>query len=678
MPKKIPTFSSTYFQDFLDHYEKSKSSEKRNSKSDGVIYTPLKIVSFMLNNAFFWYLRDFIPNSSLHNNPSEIIDSIKETQKKILTKKLSKIKILDPSIGTGRFLVNAADFLFNLRKNLNPSIEDYDLKKKIIEKNIFGNEIDNESCTISKAKLLIWLYQNEREIFSKKEINMRDLDDFVANENISFHIFQSDYLLKDFMKNRFDLIIGNPPYVENKKIIDKKYKEELYNRFQSAYKLFDLSVLFIEKAIKLLDNKSICSFILPNKFLSAEYGWKIREFILNNCQVKNIVNLSSLNLFNGISTYPLILTVEKSLENESNYIILEDFNVNHSIGAEKSKIKISQSLIRRLPKLVIPIEGKPELVLSIYNTFKRMEDVIDELKVLYRPYGFLKYHKYLKYISEEKSSEKDLILLGTSNVGKYHILFDKAFRLAGKKYPVSYFSKSRSNKKKIGDLGERKLIYREIAKKLTFSFDPGIFTNLTGLYFIIIPSFSEIQLFSLLGILNSSLMDLIFKTLYATLQMSGKYMRINGVFIKRLPIPYKIPVSIGSLSKINQFLNQFKYDFEKINEKHSGLMIKKEILIKEILPFFKDLTDSLVLLFYLSKMKMEVDYPNLSNLLDSKYEIPDIYFKYFLTRFDLKRYDVYNLEEIMTNFEKIKNFYKFHRNKNDELTEMKNLQNTLI
>jgi hypothetical protein len=75
---------------------------------------------------------------------------------------------------------------------------------------------------------------------------------------------------------------------------------------------------------------------------------------------------------------------------------------------------------------------------------------------------------------------------------------------------------------------------------------------------------------------------------------------------------------------------------------------------------------------------MKVDYPNLSNLLDSKYEIPDIHFKYFLTRFDLKSYEVYNPDEIITNFEKIQNFYKFHRNKNDELTEMKNLQNILI
>ena len=154
-----------------------------------------------------------------------------------------------------------------------------------------------------------------------------------------------------------------------------------------------------------------------------------------------------------------------------------------------------------------------------------------------RPFGFIKWAENFKFMSKYKTSDKDLLLLGTGNVGKYFINFNKRIKIAKVDKEISYFSYQPAYKEVWSKLSSEKLVFRELSKELTFVYDPGIFANLTGLYFLKVPSFKTNDYFCLLSILNSDIINTAFNALYGTLHMSGGYLRYNGSFIKNLPMP---------------------------------------------------------------------------------------------------------------------------------------------
>ncbi|MHA1292969.1 MAG: Eco57I restriction-modification methylase domain-containing protein, partial [Promethearchaeota archaeon] len=516
-------------------------------------------------------------------------------------------KILDPSCGSGRFLILVAELLLKIIKLLRPELKEFDIKKNIIQNNLYGVDIDNYACMITKMRLIKWLYGDSNKFLQAKILNLKklnvikDLDKFLEELNVKLNVLNKDFLLeyKINKENVFDIIIGNPPYIENKKIKDLKYKKRIYKKYESAYKLFDLSIIFIEKSIELCkENCGYISFITTNKFLSADYGIKIRDIILKKTKIIEIYDVSSFQIFKNIASYPIIISLKKNgKENKKNKFIIKNYDIKENIRKNAPKLKyLTYDIITQIPGKSIPISGNIELISYLYSNYLPLSSVFKDIKIYYRPYGFLKWEKHFKNISKEKSSDKDLILLGTGNVGKYHIKFNERIKIAKQNLEISYFKFNPEFEKSWSEINSQKLIFREIAKNLTFVYDPGIFTNITGLYFLKIPSLNKNNLYSLLTIFNSKLMDTVFKTLFSSLHMSKNYLRFNGSFIKRLPITRKLPFILGLLGNILQFLSQFLYNIDSIKKSKYKDQVK-ELNIKRI--FFTKLTDSLVYLLFL-------------------------------------------------------------------------------
>ncbi|MFX1259009.1 MAG: hypothetical protein ACFFAN_14215, partial [Promethearchaeota archaeon] len=209
-----------------------------------------------------------------------------------------------------------------------------------------------------------------------------------------------------------------------------------------------------------------------------------------------------------------------------------------------------------------------------------------------------------------------------------------------------------------------------IAKDLTWVYDPGIYVNITGLYFVRIPSFGTNKLFCLLTIMNSKIMDLVFKTFFSTLHMSGGFLRFNGSFIRRLPMPNCFPESLSYLGKIIQFLSQLNY----LRKRNSELGFLKEIYVKDIekyLKFFKDLANSLVYLLYFKNLNQ--NYLLLDCLLKSKDYFPNIQFKYILPRFNTINFKTVRKEELKENLGKINNLFSKLAIQPKLIKEMKNI-----
>ncbi|MFX1530034.1 MAG: class I SAM-dependent DNA methyltransferase [Promethearchaeota archaeon] len=655
----------TYLNKVIKDFEREKLNSKANNRSIGVIYTPQSVVDYIVSNVFRLYFEGFFKNVKISNRNSFfkfLQQNLSENHylKDNFIKKLKSFKILDPACGSGRFIITAAKNLYQFYKILDSGLDDYEIKRRILQENLYGIEIEKSAYIITKLRLISWLFSGNvnHYNFPKDNIeclNLKEINQLINKIDIKFNLINLDFLL-EFESEKFDIIIGNPPYIENKKL-NTKYKSKLYERFRSAYKLFDLSVVFIEKSIELLKDNGYLSLILPNKFLSADYGIKIRKILIENLELKEIDDISSLSIFQKAATYPIIIYFKKCYPDDKIEIIIRKFDeLADLLSFNGSKlIKFHQKLINDLPSNVIPISDNIELVEFLCNNFETFKDTFKDLKIIYRPFGFLKYGKYFDNISERLHSDKDLLMIGTGNVGKYYIKYNNRIKIAKRDLEISYFKYNSTFKPIWQDLNHEKLIFREIAKELTCVYDPGIFTNITGLYFITIPSITTERLYCILTILNSKLLDIVFKTLFGSLHMAGGYLRFNGSFIKRLPLPRKFPLFLSQMGKILQLLSQLKYDFET-NEGYDNTYYNQIILY---LSFFKRLNNSLVNLLYLDKfyLNSNLDYYLLRDLLDLKIEPQYIPYKFLIPRFEGNNYRIFSLNELDSILTKIKILY---------------------
>jgi len=107
----------------------------------------------------------------------------------------------------------------------------------------------------------------------------------------------------------FDAILGNPPYVQQRK---SKGSTALFSRWYSVYSgTADLSIFFFEKAFNLLKENGQFAFINTNKFFNTEYGKLLRAY-LSKFRMNKIVNFELVPIFDEALVSSVILTMEKS------------------------------------------------------------------------------------------------------------------------------------------------------------------------------------------------------------------------------------------------------------------------------------------------------------------------------------------------------------------------------
>ncbi|MEG1751517.1 MAG: N-6 DNA methylase [Clostridia bacterium] len=116
-------------------------------------------------------------------------------------------------------------------------------------------------------------------------------------ENESTDWFDPDWMFG--IKNGFDIIIGNPPYLEarnsNFSDLEKdKLQEQLKNRYGKNFDLIprgsDLLIYFYELSLRLLKTNGINTFITQNSWLDTEYGSKFQQFLLKTTNILAIVD----------------------------------------------------------------------------------------------------------------------------------------------------------------------------------------------------------------------------------------------------------------------------------------------------------------------------------------------------------------------------------------------------
>ena len=285
--------------------------KKGKRKKDGIFYTPKYITKYIVENS----IENWLDNKRKELGEDKLpeltekdfnYDLYKRNYKKHIEfwtkyrEAVKNIKIVDPAYGSGAFLITAFEYLLNYNNYLNDKIFDLtgtkdlfsDTTKEILQNNIFGVDLNKKSVEITKLSL--WLKTADKnKTLATLENNIKCgnslIDDIEIAGELAFN-WEKEFP-QVFKNGGFDVVVGNPPYVftrDNFSELEKSYYIKEYR--SSTYKI-NTYILFMEKSFKLLKNKGYSSMIVPNSWLMMYSGKGIREYILENTKLLEIVNL---------------------------------------------------------------------------------------------------------------------------------------------------------------------------------------------------------------------------------------------------------------------------------------------------------------------------------------------------------------------------------------------------
>ena len=215
----------------------------------------------------------------------------------------------------------------------------------------------------------------------------------------------------------FDIVIGNPPYVllQNMNCSEdtKKYLETTYE--VSQYKI-DLYHLFYEKGIKLLKNNGILGYITPNTFLMNIHLSKLRNFILNETCIKQIV-LNNNEVFKAAKVDTLICILKKEPENSvriNNSIIVREMEENTNIiRNEITKQEIFANDENYLFNTNITNENS-FILRFISKDFLKLKEIA-------HPYFGIQTYDKKKFVSKIKIDDTYKPCVNGKNITPYHL-----------------------------------------------------------------------------------------------------------------------------------------------------------------------------------------------------------------------------------------------------------------
>jgi len=177
-----------------------------------------------------------------------------------------------------------------------------ELVDKIEEiKDKLRRELNNEFRKISEAKQLSQVF-NESKPFHW------------ALEFWHFYFDSTGNPLPESERGA-DVVLGNPPY-ERIQVLKKKspaYVSYLDSSgFRAATKNYDLAVIFVEKGVRLLKQNGEFGYIVTNKFIQADYGEGIRDYLSEGQLIRELVDFGDQQVFDDATTYTTLLFLKKT------------------------------------------------------------------------------------------------------------------------------------------------------------------------------------------------------------------------------------------------------------------------------------------------------------------------------------------------------------------------------
>ena len=245
-------------------------------------------------------------------------------------------------------------------------------KKRILLNTIYGVDIDPQAVEVTKLSLLLKVLEGENEetigqslrLFHERALpdlsdnikcgNSLIGPDFYEGKQLSLideeqryrinafdwhaefpHIFSSPSGRGQGEGSGFDAVIGNPPYIRIQAMKEwAPIEVDFYKqRYSAASKgNYDIYVVFVERALQLLNKEGRMGFILPHKFFQAKYGEPLRGLLAEGRHLGEVVHFGDQQVFAGASTYTCLLFLDKRGNESFRYVKAHDLDAWRANG----------------------------------------------------------------------------------------------------------------------------------------------------------------------------------------------------------------------------------------------------------------------------------------------------------------------------------------------------------
>ncbi len=547
----------------IDGIEQDKQKSKR--KKDGIFYTPEYITRYIVEQTIGAYLEE---------NPD----------------KLETIKILDPACGSGAFLNQAHTFLqkqykirteekINSEKSLKRGGEEFvklnlfehqnmaEVNRSILLNNIYGVDLNSESTEITK--LALWLKTAKKdEPLQNLDANIKCGNSLIDDPNVAGDkAFNWNEEFKDIMDDGgFDVIIGNPPYVDNRGFdkIALTYFFNNYNVFTksgtSKYKTrkFNTFVAFFELTYKLLKNNGVTCFIVHKNILKTAAYAGLRHFILKHFEIEKIIDWGA-GQFEDVVAETISMVLRKK-ETDDHIINILTLNHNNVI----SKNSINQKFYLTTPDNIFNINND-NFTTNIINHFEKNNTKLKDLIILNN--GIVTGNDK-KYIIDSRINQNCRYCVTGKEIKKYGYLIPKKF--------INYQSNEllRPRKQEIF-ITKEKLIMQMINIKLVVTYDDQQIFNL-GTTYTLNKKTNNTNLKFILSLLNSKALNFYYQKKY-----TNNSSLTNAISVKNLE---QLPIAPATEEEQQSLAQKAEQMIELNKQLHNGIDSAIELIKAEYQP----------------------------------------------------------------------------------------------
>ena len=315
-------------------------------KAGGVYYTPEYIVRYIVDQTVGQQIEG--------KTPTEI----------------AKLRFADIACGSGSFLLSVFDSLLRYHTrwyNTHPDKAEragcvptgdgawrltLGQRREILLNNVYGVDIDAQAVDVTQVSLYLKLLEDETTASSNQfELQFHETllpslggnivcgNSLIGSDILSGQLFASDEeralnpmdfeaAFPQVMRaGGFDAIVGNPPYIRIQTL--NETNPHAVAHFGQTYKAaskgnYDIYVVFVERALQLLNKEGVLGYILPHKFFNAKYGAGLRNVIAAGKHLAKIVHFGDQQVFAGATTYTCLLFLSKKRQSEFEFEKVKD------------------------------------------------------------------------------------------------------------------------------------------------------------------------------------------------------------------------------------------------------------------------------------------------------------------------------------------------------------------
>ena len=580
------------FEQSLTDLEDLKEGKSTKRKKEGIFYTPEYITDYICRNTIIPYL-----SKKDIQTPRELVleysGNINE-----LYDRLINLRILDPACGSGAFLIKAVDVLLEIHKELQLFKQfkrEYTAIKKgrkfkkdegqltlikwheedearaVIEKNIFGVDINEESVEITKLSLFFKISKKNKKLIDLSK-NIKCGNSLIHDKAVDLNAFDWNNEEKGFgkmIKEGFDIVIGNPPYVFTRgNEYFNNIKHYIWNTYPHNKGKINLYSVFLELSInKLLRLNGYLGFITPETFIRTSTYSEIRRFIGNNFDIKKI-NIYGIGVFDNVTAETMTLIINKNYSKD-NLVLFNKIGKNNL-----ETFKVKQIDFKNMPEnrfiYATTIKDKRLFDLIKENSIK-LGDIVEVRN------GIATKADKKKFISKNKFNDKYKKLLEAPEIHRY------GFEWKGNY--INYNRKLLHRPRKEETFLSNKIMIQRVSSRLICAYDEDRYYTFNSIDNLVLIN-TKFSLKYIICLLNSKLMDYYYRknfSLDASYTITVTKQNLDVLPIKNITLAYQEPFikKADLILRLNKELHDKKEKFLKLL-KHE---YKLEHISKKLIQF---------------------------------------------------------------------------------------------